>query len=203
MAQADVFALVDDIAGTRSDASANLADATARARFYADIVYESGLNRETVVDAALQDATRSDAEYVQPTAAIRLLALFANAKQLRMTGRKALEASDPDWRSREGMPESYTTVDQDAHTFRLVPVPDFTSSIGVATPFTNAPIPTGALMFLYTANATDVESEDELWVALDILGREFGRESDHFDRTFADVAHKLATIFRQLVGHDA
>lgn len=201
MPQADVFALVDDFAGTRSD-TVVLADATARARYYADVVYEHGLNREGACDASFVATLKGTAVYTQPTAAIRTLALMYDDKQLRTTARRALEAYDANWRARLGRPTSVTTQDQDIHTMRLVPVPDVDGdAIGVTTPF-DAVFPGDVLTFIFTENVTDVLPWDEMWVALEVLSREFGRESDHYDTTLSKLARQLAAMLRVLVGYD-
>src|SRR6266481_7329271 len=84
MAQIDVFNLVDDISGLRSD-GASLDDATARAAYYADVVFEHGLVRESAVNAAFVPVVAGTAEYTQPAAAIKPLAILYDATQLRPT----------------------------------------------------------------------------------------------------------------------
>lgn len=200
MAQVDVFALIDDIAGLRSD-GANLADATARARYYADVVFEHGLVRDGPTDAAFVAAVKGAAEYTMPAAAIRTLAVLFDDTQLRPTARRALESYDPAWRTRIGRPRSYTTQDEDVHIFRLVAVPDQSgAAIGGSTPFSGA-FPDGNVMFIYTNNVTDVPAWDELWVTLEVLSREFSRESDHHDPLFAKTAMQFAQVVRVLVGY--
>lgn len=202
MAQSDVFALIDDLAGTRSD-GANLADPTLRSRYYTEVVFEHGLMRESAMDAAFVAVVVGTAEYTQPAAAIRTIAICHDATELRPTLRRGLEAYDPSWRSRRGTPRSYTAQDADDDAFRLVPVPASSgATIGTSTPFIGT-FPDGNLTFVYTDNVTDVPLWDELWVALEVLSREFARESDHFDVTFAQTAQALAAVVRQLVGYGA
>jgi len=200
MAQIDVFNLVDDISGLRSD-GASLDDATARAAYYADVVFEHGLVRESAVNAAFVPVVAGTAEYTQPAAAIKPLAILYDATQLRPTARRALESYDPSWRSRRGTPRSYTTQDEDVHIFRVVPVPDTSGdTIGASTPFAGT-FPDGNLTFIYTDNVTDVPAWDELWVALEVLAREFAHESDHYDQLFATTSKQLAALVRNLVGY--
>lgn len=201
---ADVQALIADIAGTRSDANAGLADVTRTDAYYTDIVREQGLlHSEGPCDAAFVAVTAGDADYTQPAAAIRALMLLHDDRQLRPTLRRALEAGDRDWRARTGRPQAFTLQDEDSHVHRIVPIPAQSSStIGASTPF-SGPFPASALTFIYTDNATDVLPWDELWTALEVLGREFGRESDHYDATFAKTALQLASVLRTLVGRAA
>lgn len=206
MPQADVLTLVDDLAGLRSDGAA-LAETAARSRYYADVVYEAGLMRERVCNAAFVATTQGTAEYTQPASAIRALMVLYDTQQLRPSGRRALESYDTDWRSNRGRPLSFAPFDEDIHVYRLVPVPAASSVvIGGTTPFDAAiggvAFPTDALTFIYTDNATDVLAWDELWVALEVLGREFGRESDHFDLLFSTTARQIASLLRALVGYE-
>lgn len=200
MAQADVLALIDDLAGIRSD-GANLADPTLRLRYYTEVVFEHGLVRQSAMDAAFVAVVAGTAEYAQPAAAINAIAICHDATELRPTLRRGLEAYDPSWRSRRGTPRSYTAQDTDDDAFRLVPVPASSgATIGTSTPFSGT-FPDGNLTFFYTDNVTDVPLWDELWVALEVLSREFARESDHLDLTFAQTAQTLAVVLRQLVGY--
>lgn len=200
MAQADVFALIDDISGVRSD-GAVLDDTTARARYYADVVFQNGLTREASTNAEFIAVTEATAVYAFPTAAIRLLAVIFDDHQLRPTLRRALEAYDSAWRSRKGTPRSWLTQDEDTRTFRLVPVPPQDGqAIGTSTPFIGA-FPAENLTVVYTENVTDVLPWDELWVALEVLSREYGRESDHHDPMFATTAYQLAQLIRAMVGY--
>lgn len=200
MAQADVFGLIDDLGGQKSDGTA-LAEAAVRARYYADVVFEHGLVREGPTDAAYVAVIKGTSEYTMPAAAIRTLGVIFDDTQLRSTARLALESYDAAWRSRQGRPRTYTTQDEDIHVFRLVAVPDQSgAAIGVSTPFSGA-FPDGNLTFVYTNNVTDVPAWDELWVTLDVLSREFGRESDHYDPEFSGTAQKLAQVVRTLVGY--
>lgn len=202
MAKADVITLVEDFAGLRSDAAA-LTDSTAIDRYYADIVHEAGLTSEGATNASFVAGVKGTAQYALPTAAVRLLALIYDDTELRTTMRRALESYDPDWRTRKGRPASFTTQDEDARVQRVVPVPDRNgATIGLSTPFTGT-FPDNNLTFIYTENVTDVLPWDELWVALDVTAREFGRDSDHFDPELSTMYQQLATVVRQLVGYAA
>lgn len=201
MAQADVLTLVADLAGPRMDSVA-LSESARVSEYYSDVVQEVGLDRvEGSADASFIAVTAGTATAALPTDAIRMLFLAYDDAQLWPTLRRALEASDPAWRVRQGRPISYTAQDEDTRTVRLVPVPDRTgAAIGGSTPFTGT-FPDGNLLMAYTATVTDVLAWDEMWVALEILGREFGRESDHFDPEFSKQALQLAQVFRLLVGY--
>jgi len=203
MAQTDVLALIDDLAGTRSD-TASLAEAAARLRYYTDVVYENGLLRERDCDASYVAVTRSDADYALPSTAIRVLALLYDNRHLRPIMRRGLEAYDPAHRAREGRPAAYTTQDEDQRTMRLIPVPDVDGvAVAALDPLVDPEFPGNNLTFIYTATVDDVAPEDELWVALEVLSREFGHESDHLDPQFAKLARQLAAMLRAMVGADA
>lgn len=204
MAQADVLALIDDIAGIRSD-TVNLAEAAVRLRFYGDVVFENGLQREEGSwDAAYAAVTRGTATYTEPAAAIRTMMLLYDNRELRGATRRGLEAYDANWRSRQGRPRSYTEQDQDYGVMRLVPVPDVDGqTVGAFDPLVDPDFPGNNLTFVYTDNVTDVLAWDEMWVALDVLSREFGRESDHYDTEFAKLARQLAAMIRSMVGYAA
>jgi len=198
MAKLDVITLAEDFASLRSDA-ATLSDATAIDRYYADIVRETGMTGESSCNASFVAGVVATATYVLPSAALRLLTLVYDDRDLRPAMRRALETYDHDWRTRKGRPTSFVTEDEDVRTVRLVPVPDRAGeTIGASTPFVGS-FPDNNLMFIFTENVTDVLPWDELWTALDVTAREFARESDHFDAVMADTWRKLAAIVRMLV----
>lgn len=200
MPKTNVLALVDVLAGTRSD-SASLATTATRDAYYDEMVSEHGLVREGQMDASFVAATKGDATYAFPAAAVRVLAWIYDAVTLRPTNRRALEAYDSDWRNREGSPRSYTTQSEDARIVRVVPVPAVTGdTIGVATPFSGT-FPNGNFTAIYTDGSDDHPVWDELWMALDVLSREFARDSDHYDAEFATAASQLASVVRILVGY--
>ncbi len=200
MAKADVLALVDLLAGTRSD-SESLATATTRSAYYDEAVSEHGLIREGAMDAEFVAVTNGTATYTFPTDAVRVLAWIFDATTLRPTNRRALEAYDSEWRTRRGTPQSFTMQDEDARTVRLVPVPDAAGqAISTSTPFADV-FPDGNLTAIYTDGGDDHPVWDELWLALDVLSREFARDSDHIDTEFATAAGQLATVVRILVGY--
>jgi len=200
MAKADVLTLLDLFAGTRSDTAA-LATSTTVSAYYDDVIAEHGLLREGLMTAEFVAVTAGDATYAFPADAVRVLAWIYDAVELRPTTRRSLEAYDEAWRSRPGDPRAYTTQDEDARTVRVVPVPAVTGdAIGVATPFVDI-FPNGNLAAIYTSGAEDHPQWDELWITLDVLGREFSRDSDHVDLEFATAAMQLATVVRILVGY--
>jgi hypothetical protein len=203
MAQADVLTLIDDLAGTRSD-TLSLAEAATRLRYYTDVVYENGLRRERDCDASYVAVTRSDADYAFPSTAIRILAVLYDHRHLRPIMRRGLESYDPAHRAREGRPAAFTTQDEDQRTLRLIPVPDVDGlAVGALDPLVDPEFPGNNLTLVYTAAVTDVAPEDELWLALEVLAREFGHESDHYDPQFSKLARQLATMLRAMVGADA
>lgn len=203
MSQATVLALIDDLAGTRSD-TASLAEAAVRLRYYTDLIYENGLLRERDCDASYVAVTRGTGDYAYPSIAIRPLVILYDNRHLRPTMRRGLEAYDPAHRDRQGRPAAYTTQDQAQRAIRLIPVPDVDGqAVGTLDPLVDPEFPGNNLTFVYTATVDDVAPEDELWMALDVLAREFGHESDHYDPQYAKLARQLATMLRSMVGADA
>jgi hypothetical protein len=200
MAKADVLALVDLLAGTRSD-SASLATTATRDAYYGEAVAEHGLIREGAMNAEFVAVARGTATYNFPDDAVRVLAWVFDAVTLRPTNRRALEAYDSEWRARKGTPQSYTMQDEDARTVRLVPVPNANGmDLGSSTPFDGA-FPDGNLTAIYTDGGEDHPVWDELWLALEVLSREFARDSDHMDMEYATAASQLASVVRILVGY--
>jgi hypothetical protein len=200
MAKADVLTLVDLLAGTRSD-SASLATTTTRDAYYDEAVSEHGLIREGAMAAEFVAVERGTATYTFPTDAVRVLAWVFDAVTLRPTNRRALEAYDSEWRNRRGTPQSFTMQDEDARTVRVVPVPNADGqAIGTSTPF-DGNFPDGNLTAIYTDGGEDHPAWDELWLAMEVLTREFSRDSDHMDLEYANAASQLASVLRILVGY--
>lgn len=200
MAKADVLTLVDLLAGTRSD-SASLATTATRDAYYDEAVSEHGLVREGAMEAEFIAVAAGTAVYNFPDAAVRVLAWLYDSTPLRATNRRALEAYDADWRSRKGSPVSFTMQDEDARMARVVPVPEAPGlALGIATPFSGA-FPDGNLTAIYTDGGEDHPVWDELWLALEVISREFARDSDHMDIEFATAAMQLAAVVRILVGY--
>lgn len=201
MAKADVIALVEDIAGDRSD-TLNLTDTTLTDQYYDDAVYEFGARLDGIVEAEFVATVKGTAVYTQPATAITPLMLCYGDRQLRPSARRAMEAYDPLWRTRKGTPQSYMTTDANIHEWRLVPIPDRDGeAIGVLTPFTSE-FPEENLLFISTASVADVPAIDEFWLTFDILAREFSRESDHRDALFAKTCSQLMSLFRTFVGFE-
>ncbi len=201
MPKTDVIALVEDLAGDRSDTS-TLTDSTAIDQYYRDAVYEFGLLLDGLTDADFVATTNGTAVYTQPSDAIQVLMLCYGEVQLRPTMRRALEAYAPLWRTKRGSPQSFTTTDANIHQWRMVPIPDHDgSTIGALTPF-DAEFPADNLTFISTITADNVPLIDELWLTFDVLAREFSRESDHRDPQFAKVCLQLSILFKTFVGFE-
>jgi len=174
MAKADVTALVTTLANSTDDT-------TATGQYYDDIVEELGFGPTPLTSASYVAVTQGTRNYTLPTAALKTLAVFYDDTQLYLAKRQELATYDENWRTRPGPPAVAALVDTDQRTLDLIPVPDQSGdTVGGATPFTT--FPSNNLTFIYSNNASDVHSWEELPIALDILAREFGRDSDHYDQ---------------------
>ena len=191
MAKADCTALVATLA-------VSVNDSTATTQYYVDVVEELGFEYAPLTGAAYVATTQGTKNYTLPTAAQRGLAFFYDDNQLYFADKNELAASDENWETRQGSPIVITFDHTDQRTFDIVPVPDQAGdAIGASTPFT-ADIG-NVITVIYANNPDDVHSWEELPVALEILSREFARDSAHKDENAAKAWKGLAELFYQLV----
>lgn len=188
MAKADVLQLVSDL-------SAGLADQTAASAFYNDVVYEMGLGRSvSLTGAAFVQATKSAGQYSFPVTAVRPLLLFYDETSMHPSDTKEAEAYDKEWRATLGEPRVWLVEHETNRVFTVLPVPRRSgAAVGATTPF-GAALPEANFLVVYTENRADVHAFEELIVALQVLGREFDRESDHTDHTAAQYCTMLVGL---------
>lgn len=193
MAKSDVLDLVDTLSRAR-------ADRDICSTYYDDIVYEMAL-QGTLTAASLVATTADNASYDLPATAVTVLAAVYDTFQLPHTSLKELEAINPTWRSEVGDPIAFVTEDEPVRTVRLYPIPDRTSKDFIfmfGSPL-GLDFPEYSLALLHTETRTNLATYFDLPVALEILAREFNRESDHKDSEFAEVCRSLAQSTMQMV----
>lgn len=195
MPKANVLALVS----TLSD---SVADATQVSNYYDDVVFEMAQGvfpGPSLTDAAFVAVVDGQANYSFPTDAVRVLLLHYDTTDLPKEAQKGAELFNKDWRSDRGRPAAFVVADEDRRTVSLIPIPDVDGqAIGVLTPF-SATFPAENLTFIFTEERDDVHLDEELPLALEILGREFARDSNHHDAQASDFAKQLSGLLFGLV----
>lgn len=193
MAKADVLQLVADL-------SAGLADQTASGRFYDDIVFEMGLGRSiSMTGAAFIKATKSTGQVSFPPTSIRPLLMFYDDTCMHPSDIKEAEAYDKQWRTTLGDPRVWLVEQETNRTISVVPVPRRSgATVGLSTPF-SAAFPEGNFLAVYTENRADVHAFEELTTALQVMIREFARESDHTDHTVVQFCTALSEMLNMML----
>lgn len=177
MAKADVLQLVTDLGVTT-------VDQTEIGIFYDEVVRELGFN-EILTGTELVPVKAGNPEYILVEDTMRALEFHANGGRLDPIDITSLQSVfGVGWRTRTGTPLGYTQEEENEKTFRLVPSPTQDDTITV----------------IRTEARTDVPVWLELPIALDVLGREYQRESDHQDVAFAQIARQLSLLLFKLVG---
>lgn len=183
------------------------ADTTATDSFQDDVIYElaRGVYPDVLaqVGASFIAAVAGTERYLIPTAsnARTPLALFYGDTQLLQLRKQEAWAYDQAWRNAP-LPSviGYTYDPEDRVAFSLVP-PPFRSggAIGGNTPTNVTAWPDGNITIIYatsdTAFAGTTYDDLKLPIALEVLAREFGRDSDHQDLAFAQYCHGLSGFF--------
>jgi hypothetical protein len=178
VAQADVLTLV-------SNFGVNDVDADEPTVFYEEIVRELALKGQLIGTETIA-AVAGEAVYTMLNENMEILEMhLASSGRIDAASIKALQSLfGADWRDRKGTPLAYTTDEETDGDFRLIPEPTASDTITM----------------LRKESRTDIPTWLELPLALEIVSREFQRESDHQDIVFAELSHQLATILFQFVG---
>jgi len=194
MSQSDVLSLVQELC-------TNQADATAIIKYYDEVVADLGRGEWLIVPELLP-VTAGTFEYDPPSTIADLKGVFYDDRWLYKEELRTLEAHNPHWRDESGTPRVYVIEDESNHKFRLYPKPDhdskdfifmFGSPLGLD-------FPVYAVVVLMTELRIDLPAWLEMPVAWEILAREFARESDHMDLTFAKIARQLSQKMLKMVG---
>lgn len=177
MAKADVLTLV-------SNFGVNAVDANETTVLYDEVVRELGL-KEVLIGTESIDVKAGTPVYATLDDNMELLEMYGNGGRIDKASIAALQALfGSDWRNRKGTPLAYTEQEVDDGKFRLVPQP-------------TAP---DTLTLIRDEAPVDVPLWLEVPVALEVLSREYSRESDHQDIAFAKLAHQLAALLFNFVG---
>jgi len=195
MAKADVIALAQLFAVDQASA-ANLST------FYDEAVRTLGLHTGHLSALSLVTGVAAQAEYTAPVEAIRILAVFYNDLELFEETLPGLaSACGTDWRQHPGDPIAYIRIDTTDKTIRLYPVPTLPGDSYIPlTGLFGASYPGYNVFIAHTEERADVPGYLELYLALTILTREYTRDSDHQDRTYAIMCDTLAKLALAAVG---
>jgi hypothetical protein len=189
MSKADVLQLVADL-------SRGLADQSAAGYFYDDVVLD--LSKSTVLtEATLISATSGTAAYTAPAEAVDTLGVFWDDNQLSKTPLRDLETVNPNWRDASGVPRAYVTEAVSDLSFILYPTPEVSSKDFIflfGSPL-GLDFPSYSIGVVHTVAPQDVPTYLEMVVALEIMAREFARESDHRDLETAKICKRLADLY--------
>jgi hypothetical protein len=142
-------------------------------------------------------------EYTLPANAVCEHAIFLDDRELLHTTVHHLESRNMNWRDHRGKPWAYTKDEQTARTFRVYPIPNFSST---ATDWSEGEplgrgFPSDALTIFYSSRANDkIPSWLVLPLVFQILSWEFARPSQHQSQAFSDFAAQLAGMTFEMIG---
>lgn len=189
-----------DVLALASDLSVGQGDAATPPAIYDEVVLALRA-RPLLVGFTLLEHDADNAIYDAPEAALELLAVIYDDRQLAQMDADAMESVQINWRDRRGAPQAFVTETEGDRRFRLYPVPDTasaTASFVTGLPF-GVDYPGYSIAVLATEARLDLPAWLELPVALDLLGREFSRESGHRDPIFAGACAQLAALLLDMV----
>lgn len=178
MARADVLQLVSDLALSQSDA-------TEVGVLYDEVVRELGFY-EFLTGTEQIAVSANAAAYKVATDTIRILEVIDSTvgRLDRVDGRSLRSVFGAGWRNKVGTPIAHTATEASSDTIQLVPIPQQPSTLTV----------------IRTEARTDVPVWLELAIALEIVHREFLRESNHQDIAYAQTARDLANMLLAMLG---
>lgn len=177
MAKADVLTLV-------SNFGVNAVDANETTILYDEVVRELGL-RGVLVGTEQINVIAGAATYKLLSDMKQILEIHGIGGRLSRETVNGLQAIfGANWRDMKSTPLAFTTIEEEDKVVRLVPEPTEADTMTV----------------LRAEEPTDVPVWLELPVAMEVLSREYSRESDHQDIAFAALAHELSTLLFQFAG---
>lgn len=194
MALADVLQLVADI-------SDGFADQTAATSYNADVIQLIGTDRDgTLTNINTPTFTLGPPAIVGPPATfITILDVLYEDNDLSYSTLDEITMWDPYWRGRIGEPKVWTPEGHSKGFITATPSPSRTPTAALPLDPTATDPGSAAFTFVYTEARTDVHPEEELALALEILCREFSRDSDHTDRTLAQSCRTLSGILFRMI----
>ncbi len=131
------------------------------------------------------NVTAGDWQLTLPARATELVCAFWGPSVLTLVTRAELEAEDPEWRLKRGVPSALVTESEATNlTFRIYPTPEDAGTVRV-------------LYMEADENAIPIVMEVPL--ALDILRRELAQEGPHQDAEMAVLLDRLSQFFFAVV----
>lgn len=183
-----------------SDLALGQGDPATADALYGEIVL-SLRARQLLVSVTLLEHDAENPLYDAPEAALELLAVIYDDRQLSHMPTGAIESVQVNWRDLRGSPLAFVTETEGDRRFRLYPVPDTAST--PATFSTGIPFGTDYPGYILAVIATEARRDLPAWlelpVALELVGREFSRESAHRDTVFAGACAELASRLLDVV----
>jgi hypothetical protein len=176
--------------------------------FQDDVIFEMarGAFGEVMpqVDASFIAVTAGTATYTLPTSssARTPLLIFYDDFQLSRVTKDEAWSYRSDWRrTTSDKPVGYVLDPEDRTQFSLIPVPRRDGqSIGVTTPYNG--FAAENVLVIYTVSdvafAGTTYDDLKLPIALEVLSRELGRDSDHKDELASQIARSLAQFFFEM-----
>lgn len=166
-----------------SDLGLSDVDGTETDRLYDDVVRELGY-QEVVTAIGTVAVTAGTATYNPPTNTLEILEI-ENLQGIvdKMSIHSLQGIFGVMWRDQSGVPLMWTEDDQSDKAIRLVPNPDINDTLQV----------------INVQYRTDLPSWLEMPIALEVLYREYIRESNHQDIEFAKLCRKMAKLWFTLV----
>ena len=154
-------------------------------------LYEDELPANDFGASQFLGATIGDtATYTVSTSLRKLYAIFCAGRELSHEALAALESRGPQWADDVGTPIAYTERLEAERTVRLYPAPGITSA-GT----NNLVTEVDRLVYLGTVIMSTIPEYLRLPASLWVLAREYERESDHRDLTFAKLCRAMAEKF--------
>jgi hypothetical protein len=164
------------------------ADTTTIAAYFDEVIEDiARTDKPPFTAIATFNITDSTSVYAFQTAAIEIIALFFEGRQLSKAKVHELEAYDIDWRTVEGDPLTYLMEEQDSREYRLFPTPDADSASGGTEVHSTAP-------------ATSIQEWYALYIAFAVLAQEFAYISKHVDSLFVEACSTVRDVLGALLG---
>ena len=177
MSKAITLTLIDNL-GLTDTTNAEIS------RLYDDVVRELGM-QVILTESSTVAQVAGTATYTPPTNTIRVLEIDSSFGILDQHDYHSLQnLFYSRFRDKVGKPVIWCHDHESVKDFRLVPGPTESDTLTV----------------LFTQYQTDVPSWLELPIALEVLHREYARESNHQDIDFAMLCRQLANMWFSLVG---
>lgn len=190
MARATTLSLVASLSNGQ-------ADAAACDQYYTECLLEQAMSPAFATSRVIP-VTALNPTVTYPTDVIEVFSVLYDARPLTLMPLLQLEARNPHWRDQVGAPLAYTHELETVDTFRLYPKPPEPSgpqSFVFGEPM-GRDFPVGSVTLICTTTA-DLPSWFDLPLALKVLSKEYGRESNHRDPKHAEAClalYRLAAL---------